>query len=206
MLKRPVERGFLGRREEAQRDPADGASGAEDVHPRRDRQRARRRCDEAGLRGRQRAPGRRPRFSRHHPLTSACSTISIQTWCTSCPTAASSRRAGRSLPSRSRRTAMPTSLEEGRVSGACAGQTGSDRDAAGRDAGAHGRGRLGWRGAVGRRRAGAGHGPADTARRVLEIYRSGHAHAGRGAARSRVRCRRRGAPIRGYRPAQAGFR
>ena len=29
---------------------------------------------------------------------------------------------------------------------------------------------------------------------------------GRGAARSRVRGRRRGAAIRGYRPAQAGFR
>ena len=36
----------------------------------------------AGLRGRQRAPGRRPRFFSSSPTTSACSTISIQTWCT----------------------------------------------------------------------------------------------------------------------------
>ena len=44
----PGQRRLLRRREEAQRDPADGGARAADVHPRRDRLRARRRRDEAG--------------------------------------------------------------------------------------------------------------------------------------------------------------
>ena len=67
----PGQRRLLRRREEAQRDPADGGAGAADVHPRRDRLRPRRRRDEAGGRGGERAARARPRLPRHHPLPAA---------------------------------------------------------------------------------------------------------------------------------------
>ena len=62
------ERGVLRRREEARRDPADGAARAEDGHPGRDRLRARHRRAARRLRGREQ-PGR-PRDGRaaDHPL------------------------------------------------------------------------------------------------------------------------------------------
>ena len=105
----PGERRLLRRREEAQRDPADGGARAAHVHPRRDRLRPRRRRDEAG---RRRASTRCARptapFS-SSPTTSGCSTTSPRTSCTSWPTAASSPPAGPSSRSRSRPTATPTS-------------------------------------------------------------------------------------------------
>ncbi len=59
------------RREEARRDPADGASRAAHVHHGRDRLRARRRRAEAGRRRRQRAARRRARLPGHHALPAA---------------------------------------------------------------------------------------------------------------------------------------
>ena len=100
---------FFRRREEAQRDPADGGAAAADVHPRRDRQRARRRCDEAGGRGGERAAQRRIGPSWSSPTISGCSITSHRTWCISWPMAASCRAAGRNWRWRSRPTAMPTS-------------------------------------------------------------------------------------------------
>jgi Fe-S cluster assembly ATPase SufC len=83
------QRGLLRRREEAQRDPADGASGAEDVHPRRDRFRPRRGRDEAGVARRERAARRGARVPRHHPLPAAARPYRSPMSCTSCPTGAS---------------------------------------------------------------------------------------------------------------------
>ena len=70
------------RREEAQRDPADGAAGAAAVRARRDRFRPRHRCAEDRLRRRQPAALARPRHASSSRTTSACSTTSCRTWCT----------------------------------------------------------------------------------------------------------------------------
>ena len=85
------------RREEARRNPADGAAEAQDVRPRRDRFRPRYRCAEGGVRGRQRAARSATARCWSSPTTSACSTTSCPMSCTSSPTAGSSRAATRSL-------------------------------------------------------------------------------------------------------------
>ena len=59
---------LLRRREEARRDPADEAAGAEALRARRDRFRPRHRRAEDRRRRRQRAALARPRDRRHHPL------------------------------------------------------------------------------------------------------------------------------------------
>ena len=86
LVRQPApEPGLQRRREEAQRDPADGAARAARRRARRDglgprhRRAARRRARRAG-----RARGAtRARRAGHHPLHSACSRSSCPTWCTS---------------------------------------------------------------------------------------------------------------------------
>ncbi|CAA9506962.1 MAG: Iron-sulfur cluster assembly ATPase protein SufC, partial [uncultured Solirubrobacterales bacterium] len=62
------QRGLLGRREEAGRDPPDGHAPARDRRARRDRLRARRRRAADRLRGRERDARARPRRADHHSL------------------------------------------------------------------------------------------------------------------------------------------
>ena len=73
-VRRPLpQRGLLGRREEAQRDPADGHPRARAGHPRRDRLRPRHRRPAHGRQGHQRGPHGPPRAGHraHHPLPAA---------------------------------------------------------------------------------------------------------------------------------------
>ena len=91
------QRGLLGRREEAQRDPADGDPRAEAGHPRRDRFRARHRRPAHRRRGCQRAAQRPTTRSSSSPTTSACSTTWCPTSSTSWSTDASSRSGDKSL-------------------------------------------------------------------------------------------------------------
>ena len=93
----PGQRRLLRRREEAQRDPADGGARAADVHPRRDRLRPRRRRDEARRRRASTRCARPTAPSSSSPTTSACSTISARTSSTSWPTGASCSRGGPEL-------------------------------------------------------------------------------------------------------------
>ena len=95
------------RREEAQRDPADGTPQAPGGGARRDRLGPRHRRPAGG--GSRRAHGARradpSSGSWPSRTTSDCSTSSSPTWCTSCWTVGSSRAVGPSWPSRSRSTA-----------------------------------------------------------------------------------------------------
>ncbi len=106
------QRGLLGRREEAQRDPADGGAGAEDVHPRRDRLGPRRGRDEAGGRRRERAARRGPRVPRHHALPAAAGPHHARRRAHHGRRPDRQDRRARSWRSRSRRTATPTSCAE----------------------------------------------------------------------------------------------
>ena len=151
-----AQRRLLGRREEARRDPADGAAQAEDVRARRDRFRARHRCAEGRVGGRQRAARVRTARCWSSPTTSGCSTTSCPTACTSSRTAGSSRAATRTLAlelesqglCRVRRRGGGVGDERSHPRPARTRRAHADRAAAG--APAHGRGRA------------AGHGrPAD---------------------------------------------
>ena len=100
---------LLGRREEAERDPANGAARAFALRARRDRFRPRHRRDPHRLRRRQCAPQARPRHRSSSPIISGCSIISCRTACTCCRTGAWRARAGLSLRSSSNRRATPNS-------------------------------------------------------------------------------------------------
>ena len=82
------QRGLLRRREEAPRDPPDGAAQAQGGHPRRDRLGPRRRRAQDRLRGRQPRQGRPPTSaSCSSPTTRASCATSSPTSCTSSSTA-----------------------------------------------------------------------------------------------------------------------
>ena len=102
-LRRPLpQRGLLRRREEAQRDPADGHPRAGPGHPGRDRLRPRHRRPAGGRRRRAGGAGEAGRSSAScsSPTTSASSTGSLPTWCTCWSTAASSTSGGPELARR----------------------------------------------------------------------------------------------------------
>ena len=67
----PAQCRLLRRREEAERDPADGAARAVALRAGRDRFRPRHRRRAHRCRGRERAPLARPRHAGHHPLSAA---------------------------------------------------------------------------------------------------------------------------------------
>ena len=106
VVRRPLpQRGLLRRREEAQRDPADGDPRARARHPRRDRLGPRHRRPAGGRQGRAGGPrSDRPELGvlAHHPLPAPARRTSRPTWCTSSSTAASSTAAAPSWPSDSR--------------------------------------------------------------------------------------------------------
>ena len=89
MLRRARQCRLLRRREEAQRDPADGAAGAAPRGARRDRLRPRHRRAEDRRRRRQPAALAGARASSSSRTISACSTTSCRTSCTCCRRAAS---------------------------------------------------------------------------------------------------------------------
>ena len=83
------QRGLLGRREEAQRDPADGGARAEARAARRDRLGPRHRRAAGRGERRQQPARRRSARSCWSPTTSGCSTTSSRTSCTCSRTAGS---------------------------------------------------------------------------------------------------------------------
>ena len=104
VVRRPLpQRGLLRRREEAQRDPADGDPRARDRHPRRDRLRPRhRRPARSWPRACRRSGADRPELGvlADHPLPAAARPARSPTWCTSSSTAASSTAGGPELAER----------------------------------------------------------------------------------------------------------
>ena len=107
-----AQRRLLRRREEAQRDPADGGARAVALRARRDRFRPRHRRAAHRRRRRQRAARSGPRDAGHHPLPAAARTTSCRTGCTCCPTGAWRAPAGRSWRSSWRRPATPNSARQ----------------------------------------------------------------------------------------------
>ena len=108
MLKRPLNVGFSGRREEAHGNPADGAAAAALRPSRRDRFRPRHRCASDRGRGRERAAGRQPRVPGDHPLPAPARLHHAGRRPRHVARAASSRRAAPTSRSNSRRTATAT--------------------------------------------------------------------------------------------------
>ncbi len=108
VLRRPLpERRILRRREEAQRDPADGHPRARHRDPRRDRLRPRhRRAEDRGQRSARGPQGRDPSSacSRSRTTSDCCATCN-RIGCTSSSRGASSRAADRSWPNDSKRKA-----------------------------------------------------------------------------------------------------
>ena len=87
---------LLRRREEAQRDPADGDAGAAPGDPRRDRLRPRHRRAQGRRRGHQRAARPGPGDAGDHPLSAPARLCACPTSCMCWPMAASSAPAARS--------------------------------------------------------------------------------------------------------------
>ena len=110
------QRGLLRRREEAPRDPPDGAPQAALRDPRRDRLRPGRRRAARRVRGRQPRQGRPATWASCSSRTTrgSCAT-SRPTSCTSSSTARSPRRAAPSWPSASRTRATTASWRDRRV-------------------------------------------------------------------------------------------
>ena len=105
----PAQCRLLRRREEAQRNPADGAARAVALRARRDRFRPRHRRRAHRGRRRQRAPLARPRSCWSSPTISGCSTTSCRTGCMCCRTGGWRALAAPSLRSSSKHRVTPNS-------------------------------------------------------------------------------------------------